>query len=221
MPPPDVVSAFTWQANHPDFQSWVRGRILGEEMAVPLRAGAATWRIRLHPDVARVVPPHYHGPLHKKALRATGIKDTLVDHVANGFPAWGPLPNTDLFPQSSKPVDTATLVNSLKAALRPAPALVAQALGRRHELPGMDTVRSDMAQGLAAGHLSGGFEAYRDMAGRVASKVPFDTYVAMARFLSAKQKADSSYECRPIDDATASGVNAATAAPEQTQIPYG
>eukprot|EP00959_Pyramimonas_sp_CCMP1952_P451992 9463534-Pyramimonas_sp.AAC.1 len=60
----------------PDFEGWAVAQVRRwQRIARQLEPARAKWRSELASDVAAVLPPEYHGPLHREMLAAAGHQD--------------------------------------------------------------------------------------------------------------------------------------------------
>eukprot|EP00959_Pyramimonas_sp_CCMP1952_P343910 7203421-Pyramimonas_sp.AAC.1 len=69
-----------------------------------------------------------------------------------------------------------------------------------------------------AGKLDGPWEAWLDDAGQVHSTVPCARLLPTRRFPRLQKRTATSYKVRPVDDATASGLNLAAATQERMRM---
>ena len=168
-----------------------------------------------------MLPPSYNGPLRRELLLASGHEDlSVIDDIQSGFKMHGILPDTRLFDNISQ-ADIPT-ADSLGQALEHAPARREDTL---RELLQESRRESDMAEvlkqteaELTAGKLEGPWEVWADKHGVIHSTVPYAEWLPTRRFPRVQKRTAASYSVRPIDDATASGLNPATATTEKMRM---
>ena len=220
--PAGVHSALKWMHECPDFEDWALAQVRrwttrGEQ----LDAATTAWRAALDPDIRAVLPPNYNGPLHREMLEAAGYKGISVcDDIEHGFPMAGIMPDTNMFDTmasgycpSQKDLDDA-----LQHALHHRQETLLELLRSPRREPGTEEILRQTQEDVAAGKMEGPWEVYLDGDGGLVSTVPFTKWLPTQRFPRVQHRSATSYDVRPIDNCTASGLNPAAATTEAMRV---
>ena len=217
-----IRNALLWARDRPDYEQWVIGQVhYWRRVQASLADATRAWRAGLLSHVRDVLPPGYNGPLHRELLLASGHEDTeVIADIMAGFRMRGVLPDTQLFRNKGGAdlPDAAALDRALEHALDGKDALLLEMLQNPKREPDMAEVLRVTQEECAAGKLDGPWEAWIDADGRVNSTVPFDRWLPTRRFPYVQHRTATSYRVRPIDDATASGLNLAVATQERMRM---
>ena len=220
--PDGIVSALKWIKQCPDFEGWAVAQVrLWQRIAKQLEPARLKWREGLEPDVAAVLPPQYHGPLHREMLIASGHQDVhLSDDIATGFPMSGILPDSLQFEATLTGAQPAApdLERALERAVRRRDDTLRTLLSAPRREPGTEEVRNKTLDEARAGKMAGPWRVYIDRDGTLVSEVPFEQWLPTHRFPRIQNRAGSSFDVRPIDDCTASGLNPAAAVLERMRM---
>ncbi len=220
--PQHVDEAYAWMHNCPDFLGWLEARLRHwERRAVEAPKLRPNWRAQLPESIRAVLPTRYNAPLHAEMLRAAGAPERQVKDILRGLTVAGVLEDSLLYyalPPHLRP-DSVEVAKELEAAMARAPGELRRLLRKRPAMKGMDKVLEQTRAEARAGKFSGPYEVYFDTNGTLVSTVPFEHWLPTLRFPREQLgKEASSYEYRPIDDCTASGLNLATAVHEKMRM---
>jgi hypothetical protein len=217
-----IRSALLWARDCPDYEQWVIGQVhYWKRVQASLADATRAWRAGLSSHVRDVLPPEYNGPLHRELLLASGHEDTdVIADIMSGFRMRGVLPDTQLFEnvESTDLPDAAALDRALEHALDSRDSMLLEMLQNSKREPDMAEVLRVTQEECAAGKLDGPWEVWLDAAGCVNSTVPFARWLPTRRFPRVQSRTATSYKVRPIDDATASGLNLAVATQERMRM---
>ena len=221
-PPAPIRSALLWARDCPDYERWVIGQVQYWKRAeASLSDATRAWRAGLSQHVKDVLPPTYNGPLHRELLLASGHDDTeVIADIMAGFRMRGVLPDTRLYEHtdSADLPDAAELDSALELALDNRDAALREMLLNTKREPDMAEVLRVTEAERVSGKLDGPWEVWLDHTGQVRSTVPFARWLPTRRFPRVQNRTATSYKVRPIDDATASGLNLAAATQERMRM---
>jgi hypothetical protein len=221
-PPAGIRSALLWQRDCPDFEGWVLGQVAHwKRRAERLRPATAAWRAGLSEHVRSVLPKEYNGPLHQEMLLASGHPDArLIDDISRGFRIRGVLPDASIFdavPDVDMP-SASSLDAALHGALRRRDQTIREMFDAAKPEPDTAELLRQTRAELAEGKFGGPWQVQQSDDGSITSTVPFRNWLPTRRFARTQSASGTSYKVRPIDDATASGLNPATAAVERMRM---
>ncbi|CAK0855107.1 unnamed protein product, partial [Prorocentrum cordatum] len=194
-----VHSALQWMKHCPDLEHWATAQVARwAEGAHQLAAATAHWRSVLAPEVKTVLPPDYNGPLHRAMLDASGHADLAVcDDIERGFPMAGLMPDSMLFGSADRGhlPNRRDLADALQHALQRLDRTLKDLLSKPRQEPGTQDILRQTQEYVAAGKMEGPWEVPR-----------------------VQHRAANSYDVRPIDSCTASGLNPAATAIEAMRV---
>ena len=220
--PEGILSALKWMHECSDFEGWAVAQVrLWQRISRQLEPARLKWREGLAPDVAAVLPPQYHGPLHREMLVASGHQDVhLSDDIARGFPMSGILPDSLQFESVMLGAQPAAqdLERALERAVERRDDTLRALLSKPRREPGTEEVRRQTLEEAHAGKMAGPWRVYLNSDGDLVSEVPFKRWLPTHRFPRIQQRVGSSFAVRPIDDCTASGLNPAAAVVERMRM---
>ena len=220
--PVGVRNAFRWMHDCPNYEMWLLGRVrYWQGRCHQLAPEVESWRKGLSSSAQSVLPPSYHGPLHREMMEASAHIDIgLIDDIERGFPLAGAMPGTGLFNSLGKSIARSTkeLNRAMHQALSQKDDTISDILARPRRLPGTSEVLMQSREEAANGKLAGPWEVYKRLDGTVHSTVPYHEWLPTVRFARVQHRPGTSYKVRPIDDCTASGLNPASEAVEKMRM---
>ena len=220
--PEGILSALKWMRDCGDFEAWAVAQVrLWQRIARQMESARIKWRAGLAPDVAAVLPPQYHGPLHREMLSASGHRDVqLCDDIEHGFPMAGILPDSLQFEALLPGVQPAAqeLESALQRAVERRDDTLRSLLSKPRREPGTVEVMQQTLEEAREGKMAGPWHVYIASDGSLVSEVPFAKWLPTQRFPRIQQREGSSFAVRPIDDCTAAGLNPAAAVVEKMRM---